>query len=86
MNIGLFEVTLLLGSVATATAGALAALARRRAAALLALNAVFAACCTYFAVQGLRFGSILGVVLGLVALMHVAVCSAIVGRATQARV
>jgi hypothetical protein len=83
MNIGLFELTLVLASAVTMVAGALAALARRRAATLLALNVTLAACFAYFAAKSLRFGSALGVVLGLVALMHMAVVSAIVGRAAR---
>lgn len=83
MNIGMFEISLLLASGATAVAGALAALARRRAATLLTLNAILGACFAYFAAKGFRFGNVLGVVLGLLALMHVAVVSAIIGRAAR---
>jgi hypothetical protein len=83
MNFGLFEITLLIGSAATAVVGVLAALARRRAATLLVMNALFAACFAYFAMRGLRFGSVIGLVLGLLALTHVAIASAIVGRAAR---
>jgi len=44
MHIGLFEMTLLLASVAAATAGAVAALSRRRAGKLVASNAILASC------------------------------------------
>jgi hypothetical protein len=86
MHLGLFEITLLLGAAASAIAGALAARARRRAPTLLVLNGIFAACFAYFAMKGLRFGSIIGILLGIVALLHVAVGSAIVERASRARI
>jgi hypothetical protein len=82
MNLGLFEIALLVGSAATLVAGATAAMARRRTGWLLALNAVFAACFTYFVIQGLRFGPWLIVAaLAALALAHVGVASAIVARA-----
>jgi hypothetical protein len=83
MNFGLLEIALLLGSAATAVAGALAAVSRRRSATLLALNVIFAVSFAYVAMKGLRFGSILAVVLGLVALANAAVASAIVSRAAR---
>lgn len=82
MNFGLFEIALLLGAAATAVAGALAAVARRRSATLLTLNTICAVVFAVFALQGLRFGSILAVGLGLVALVNAAVASAIVRRAS----
>ena len=83
MNLGLFEITLLVGSVATALAGVVAALTRRRSAALLALNSVFAACFGYFFIQGLRFGGPIVLALGPIAGVHVAVASSMVTRARR---
>lgn len=83
MNLGLFEIALLAGSAATAIAGGVAAAARRRTATLLVLNAGLAACFGYFAVTGLRSGSIMGLGLGLVALLHLSVTAAIVRRASD---
>ena len=83
MNFGLLEIALVLGSVATAVAGARAAIARRRAGTLLALNAVFAIVFAYFAVQGLRSGSIVAVGLSLFSFANVAVASAIASRAAR---
>lgn len=81
MNLGLFEIGLLLGSVAIGTAGARAAAGRRRSGVLVILNAIFALVFAYFAVQSFRFGSIVAVGLGLLAFANAAVASAIVGRA-----
>jgi hypothetical protein len=81
MNAGLFEIALLLGSVAGALIGARAAFARQRSAALLALNAVFTLVLAYFTVQGLRFGSIVAVGLGLLAAANGCVAWAIIARA-----
>jgi len=83
MNFGLFEIALLLGSAATALAGTLAALMRRRSATLLALNAIFAVVFAYFTVQGFRFGSFLAIGLGLIAIVNAAVASAIIRRAAR---
>jgi hypothetical protein len=84
MNIGSFEIALLIGSAATLVAGGMAAVARRRAGAALAANVIFAAWFAYFAVIGFRFGGILEVGLSLLALTHGALASAIVSRATRA--
>ena len=81
MHPGLFEITLLVGSLVTASAGIFAALTRRRVAALLALNAIFAACFTYFFVQGLRFGGLVAFGLGALACTHLVVVSAMMSRA-----
>jgi sugar phosphate permease len=81
MNLGVFEIALLLGSVATGIAGARAAAARRRSGVLLILNAIFALVFVYFALQSLRFGNIFAVGLGLFGFANAAVASAIVARA-----
>ena len=83
MNPGLFEIALLAGSITTAFAGAAAAVARRRSGILLASNATFAACFGYFAIQGLRFGGIIVGLLGVLALIHLALASMIVRRARR---
>jgi len=81
MNFGLLEIFLLLGSVATAVAGARAAVARRRAAALLTSNAVFAVVFAYFGVHGLRSGSIVAFGLSFLAFANLAAAAAIASRA-----
>lgn len=81
MNIGLFEIALLVASTVIAVAGALAALTRRRPGVLLASNAVFAVCFGYFAAKTVRFGGPIALGLGLIAVMHVIIASALVTRA-----
>ena len=80
MNIGLFEIVLLVASAVIGVAGALAALTRRRPGVLLASNAIFALCFGYFAAKTIRFGGVFAVRLGLIAVMHVVIASALVAR------
>ena len=81
MNIGLLEIVLFAASAATGVAGAVAALARRRAGTLLALNAVFAGCFGYAVAKTIRFSGPIALGLGLLAVMHVLIASALIARA-----
>ena len=83
MNIGLFEIVLLVASAVIGVAGALAALTRRRPGILLASNAIFAVCFGYFAAKTIRFGGFTALGLGLLAVMHAIIASALIARAAR---